>query len=130
VSSAFIRRDDRERSTFTRIPRIDAEYQLSRPIFVRLVAQYTASDRQPLLDPRTGEVLYLADSTGVLAPTVANISNGLRADWLFSYRPNPGTVFFVGYGSSLSEPEALAFRGLRRTDDGFFVKLSYLFRAK
>src|SRR6185437_15482426 len=54
ASSAFLRRDDDVRSTFTRIPRLDVEYQLSRPIFVRLVAQYTASDRQPLRDPRTG----------------------------------------------------------------------------
>ncbi|HXF25546.1 MAG TPA: hypothetical protein VN602_13550, partial [Gemmatimonadaceae bacterium] len=60
-------------------------------------------------------------------PSIENIANGLRTDWLFSYRPSPGTVFFAGYGNSMTEPDALAFRRLRRTQDGFFVKLSYLF---
>ena len=50
-------------------------------------------------------------------------------DWLFSYQPNPGTVVFAGYGNSLTEPEAFAFAGLHRVSDGFFVKLSYLFRV-
>jgi hypothetical protein len=48
----------------------------------------------------------------------------LRTDWLFSYRPRPGTVFFAGYGSSLTEPEALAFTQLRRASDGVFLKAS------
>jgi hypothetical protein len=37
-------------------------------------------------------------------------------------------VFFAGYGNSLTERDPLAFRQLRRVDDGFFLKLSYLFR--
>jgi hypothetical protein len=55
-------------------------------------------------------------------------TNDLRIDWLFSYQPNPGTVFFAGYGSSLTETLPLKFNDMRRTQDGFFVKLSYLFR--
>jgi len=128
-SSAFIRRDDRTRSMFDRIPRLAAEYQVTRAIFVRVIAQYSASDREALRDPRTGDVLYVQDGNGGIVPYQPAIANGLRADWLFSYRPNPGTVFFVGYGSSLSEPEALAFNDFRRVNDGFFVKLSYLVRA-
>ena len=43
---------------------------------------------------------------------------------------NPdGTVFFIGYGSSLTETDAFSFRDLARVNDGFFVKLSYLFRV-
>jgi hypothetical protein len=38
-------------------------------------------------------------------------------------------VVFAGYGNSLTEGDPLAFRQLRRTTDGFFVKLSYLFRV-
>jgi hypothetical protein len=53
----------------------------------------------------------------------------LRADWLFSYRPTPGTVVFAGYGNTLTEPDPLALDRLRRVDDAFFVKLSYRFRA-
>jgi len=50
-------------------------------------------------------------------------------DWLFSFRPNPGTVLFAGYGASLAEPNAFRFRELVRARDGFFVKLSYLWRV-
>jgi len=49
---------------------------------------------------------------------------------LHSYRPTPGTVFFLGYGGSLSEPDPLAFDRLRRTGDAFFVKASYVLNAK
>jgi hypothetical protein len=55
-------------------------------------------------------------------------NNNVRVDWLFSYQPRPGTVFFAGYGAGLREPEAFRFGDLQRTTDGFFVKLSYLFR--
>lgn len=127
LSSAFGRLSDNTVITTTKIPRIKLEYQLARPIFVRFVGQYQAFTRRPLVDPRTGLpiILRLGDSLA-LAP--GSTANGLRVDWLFSYRPTPGTVFFAGYGSSLTEPDALAFRALRRAGDGFFVKLSYLFR--
>jgi hypothetical protein len=52
----------------------------------------------------------------------------VRVDWLLSSHPTPGTVLYAGYGNSLTEPDALAFRRLSRASDGFFVKLSYLFR--
>jgi len=51
----------------------------------------------------------------------------LRADWLFSYQPNPGTVFFMGYGANLGSAEFKP-TDLQRTSDGFFLKLSYVFR--
>jgi hypothetical protein len=49
-------------------------------------------------------------------------------DWLVSYVPSPGTVFFAGYGSSLTEPDAFRFRSMERVRDGLFVKVSYLLR--
>jgi hypothetical protein len=128
VSSRFTRRSDGARSTSTRIPRVKVEYQVTRSIFVRVVTQYTATMRSSLLDPRTGLPLLILNDTSYV-PSVENVANGLRTDWLFSYRPSPGTVFFAGYGNSMTEPDALAFRRLRRTQDGFFVKLSYLFQA-
>jgi hypothetical protein len=73
--------------------------------------------------------VLLISTDSAYAPSVQSIANGLRTDWLFSYRPSPGTVFFAGYGNSMTEPDPLAFRRLRRTSDGFFVKLSYLFQA-
>ncbi len=128
IASAFTRRSDGAKSVSTRIPRVKAEYQVTRSVFVRVVTQYTASTRSALLDPRTGRVL-LINMDSAYAPSLENISNGLRTDWLFSYRPSPGTVFFAGYGNSMTEPDPLAFRRLRRTNDAFFVKISYLFQA-
>ncbi|HET9010522.1 MAG TPA: carbohydrate binding family 9 domain-containing protein [Gemmatimonadaceae bacterium] len=123
ASTSFRRRSDGQRSAFARIPRFRMEYQLARPLFVRVVSQYTATRREALLDPRTGTVIVVGP-----APSTATSSNVLRTDWLVSYRPAPGTVFFAGYGGSMSEQDPLAFQRLRRTGDAFFVKGSYVFR--
>jgi Domain of unknown function (DUF5916) len=123
-SSTFTRRLDHVRTLTTEIPRLKVEYQLTRSIFFRVVAQYTASKREPLIDPSTGRTINLGGT-----PTVEQSSNSLRADWLFSYRPTPGTVFFAGYGNTMTEPDPLRFQQLRRVNDAFFVKASYLFRA-
>jgi hypothetical protein len=65
---------------------------------------------------------------GDTVPAAAFRLNDFRSDVLFSYRPNPGTVLFLGYGASLTEDASFRFRDLRRTEDGIFVKASYLFR--
>ncbi len=128
VSTRFTRRADGERIAETRIPRLRAEYQLARPVFVRVVSQYESSRRAALRDPRTGAVLLVPGTAGGWTPSAARSANALRTDWLFSYRPRPGTVFFAGYGNTLAEPDALAFSQLRRTGDAIFVKASYVFR--
>src|ERR1019366_5375055 len=127
LSSSFTRRSDGVRSTTTRIPRLKVEYQIARPLFVRVVAQYTATSRVPLMDPATGLTLLVPSGTGAWVPSTQQTSNLLRADFLLSYRPSPGTVFFFGYGNSLTEPDPVAFQRLQRTTDGFFVKISYVF---
>jgi hypothetical protein len=129
VSASLVRQADDSRSARTRIPRLRVEYQLARPLFVRVVAQYEASERDALRDPRTGRVLLVRDASGIYTSSSARTSNALRADWLVSYRPNPGTVFFAGYGSTLAEDDPLALRRLERQDDGFFLKASYLLRG-
>jgi hypothetical protein len=50
-------------------------------------------------------------------------------DWLFSYRPSPGTLIYLGYGASCSAFEPGCAVGQQRTryQDGVFAKLSYLF---
>ena len=111
------------------IPRLKVEYQVSRPLFVRLVAQYEARIHDAFRDPRTEEPILIRPGPGLpYEATQRSETNRLRVDWLFSYRPNPGTVLFLGYGSSLDETSAFSFRNLSRTSDGFFAKLSYLFR--
>jgi len=127
-ASTFTRRSDNVRTLSTSIPRVKVEYQLTRSIFFRVVTQYTANKREPLVDPTTGG-LILTPGAGGFVPYSEQVSNGLRTDWLFSYRPTPGTVFFVGYGNTMTEPDALRFQQLRRVNDAFFVKASYLWRA-
>jgi len=63
----------------------------------------------------------------VADPGTIRIDN-IRVDWLFSWQPHPGTVFYVGYGSSLAEDRPFRFSELQRVNDGFFTKFSYLFR--
>ena len=128
ASNEFVRRVDDVSTFSTQIPRVKAEYQVSRWVFVRLITQYEANRRETLRDWRTGSLLYTRRSDGSLTPTVATRSNVLRADWLFSFRPSPGTVLFAGYGSSLTEPEALGLNRLRRVNDSFFLKASWVNR--
>lgn len=123
-SNALQREADGFSSFSTRVPRLKAEYQVTRPIFVRVVSQYEATRREALRDWQTGRVLLVRGADGSYAPSMVRRQNLLRTDWLFSYRPRPATVFFAGYGGSMTEPEALAFAGLRRVSDAFFVKAS------
>ena len=125
----YVRRSDQSTVQIGRIPRVKVEYQLARAVFVRLVGEYNSAKQDALRDEtRTFAPLILRQPDGTFEPALAFTSNRFRADWLFSYQPNPGTVLFAGYGSTLTEPVALRFRSLDRTSDSFFVKLTYLFR--
>jgi len=105
VSSRIHReRDDTEFARST-IPRVKAEYQPRRSLFFRVIAEYRSEVR------------------------AAQTFKGLRSDWLLSFEPTPGTVVFLGYGASQErDPNRFATEALRRTSDGFFVKLAYLIR--
>jgi hypothetical protein len=115
---------DRDDSRYSResIPRIKVEYQLTRAVFVRAVAQYAARSRTPLRD-RDGRPISV---DGV--PDAGEAINELQADWLFSYRPTPGTLFYFGYGATMNEDDRFRFGTLTRGHDGFFAKLSYVVR--
>jgi hypothetical protein len=127
---SYDRRTDGTRVADGRIPRLKVEYQLSRAIFLRAIGEYNAQRQDTLRDDsRTNLPIVIRDPvTGVYAAAVASEHNRFRVDALFSYQPTPGTVFFAGYSSFLTEPQGLQFGNLRRTNDGFFLKASYLFR--
>ncbi len=129
VHQRITRARDGSRFSTADIPRFKVEYQLTRAIFFRYVGQYISQDQAALVDPRTGQPLYVFDpDSASYFPAGAQVRNDFRSDFLFSYRPTPGTVLFFGYGSSMSEPTAFSFGDLQRTSDGFFLKASYLFR--
>ena len=125
----------------TRIPRIRAEYQITRSIFVRAVGEYRADFADDLRnDDEGGAALYRLTPNGLVRArgfvTVndrPNHINSFRPELLFSYLPSPGTVIYAGYGGTLLEPDAFRLgRGagtLTRRNDALFVKLSYLFRV-
>jgi hypothetical protein len=116
------RRFNDSRFSAETIPRLKVEYQMTRAIFFRLVGQYAARSRTPLID-RDGVPIVI---NGIA--DAGSRSNEFTTDWLFSYRPIPGTLAYFGYGSTMTEPHEFRFTGLERTRDGFFGKLSYLFR--
>ena len=119
---------DGSRFSVSQIPRLKLEYQLSRSMFFRYIGQYVSEERTALRDPRTGGPIFIEDEPGIWLPAPAETSNDFRNDVLFSYKPSPGTVFFLGYGALLREPNAFEFSDLERSSDGFFLKASYLFR--
>lgn len=130
VHQQYVRPDDRTTVRVRRVPRLKVEYQATRAVFVRLVGEYDTVFRDALRDDtRTGGPLLVRDpETGAYVRTTEQRTNTLQVDALFSFEPSPGTVVFAGYGSSLSSPAAFGLSDLSRTRDGFFLKLSYLFR--
>ena len=128
---SFRRRTDDSIVGIRRIPRLKAEYQISRPIFVRVVGEYNSDWQDDLRDDsRTELPIYIRNpSTGQYDRAAKQYVKSFRADWLFSYQPTPGTVVFAGYGNTLAnlEEDPRTAR-LQRTVDGFFLKVSYLFR--
>ena len=132
VLTYFQRRSDGSVVSVTHIPRLRIEYQVSRAVFLRVVGEYRASQRDDLRDDgRTGDPILLLDPRdGVYKRGLASLreTNGFRSDFLFSFQPTPGTVFFAGYGGSYQDTGRFKFGDLKRTNDGFFLKASYLFR--
>ena len=116
---------DRDGSEFALavIPRFKVEYQPTRTIFFRMVGQYQSQRQDLLLDATEGQPLIV---DGVIP--AAQKSNGLRLDWLASYKPTPGTMVFFGYGASFATDRTLSLANLQRMSDGFFLKVAYLFR--
>ncbi len=121
-------RDGVEHSTAV-IPRLRAQYQFSRALFLRTIFEYGHQERASLMDPATGSPLYLCDAAGVACePRDGSVANDFRIEGLVGYEPSPGTVFYLGYTREMEDASAFGFQNVRPTRDGLFVKASYLFR--
>jgi hypothetical protein len=97
----------RQRLFIARVSRLRATYTFTARTFVRGIAQYVSTDRDP--------TLYL-DAAAV--PHSANFGGQV----LLAYKLNWQSVMFVGYGDN----RELADTGrLEKLDRQFFVKLSY-----
>jgi hypothetical protein len=132
VLTHYQRRTDGSKVSVTHIPRVRAEYQVSRSLFLRLVGEYRSAEQDDLRDDgRTNSPILIYDPiTETYQRSLAEAfeTNGMRGDFLLSFQPSPGTVFFAGYGGSYLDTGKFDFNNLRRTADGFFLKASYLFR--
>jgi hypothetical protein len=130
--SLLHRASDDSRYSRALVPRLRAEYQITRAFAVRGLAQYSVEEVDVLRAPngttymRDGEPFRLR--RGNLPSYLEPQLNPLRLDVLLSYRPTPGTVAFLGYGREVTDREAFRFGGLDPRVDGLFFKVSYLFR--
>lgn len=121
--SRLTRKRDGSEFARTIIPHVKIEYQPTRALFFRFIGEYQAQRRAALMDEASGRPLLI---DGAAQP--ATLSNTFRMDWLASYEPSPGTVFFLGYGSTMADEGTLTFRNLRRQTDGLFMKVAYRLR--
>jgi len=124
LTATVLRINRLDGSEFARstIPRLNIQYQPRRELFFRAIGEYR-SDRTAALIGPAGTPLYIGGSA---QPETS--FNGLRVDLLASYEPTPGTVAFLGYGSSLETDDEFNWSRLHRQSDGFFVKLAYQVR--
>ncbi len=127
----FLRESDRTLVQFRNVRRLRTEYQLNRQVFVRVIGELTDNQQDDLRDDsRTGLPIYLRNANGTYRRASAFDQRRARLDYLFSYLPTPGTVFYLGYGDARRADEPTGSRTLERTRDVFFLKLSYLFRVQ
>ncbi|MBA3522774.1 MAG: hypothetical protein H0T90_09765 [Gemmatimonadales bacterium] len=80
------RRTDGSTVSLQQIPRLKVEYQLSRPIFLRVVGEYTSEDQDALRDDtRTNAPILVFDpEVGDFVRTTPFQRNSFRGDVLFS----------------------------------------------
>ncbi|MCO4100282.1 MAG: carbohydrate binding family 9 domain-containing protein [Gemmatimonas sp.] len=127
----FRRRTDGSMVLSRNTPRVRAEYQLNRQVFVRVIGEHSVVEQDSLRDDsRTELPVYLRQRDGSLRRAEAFRRTRARLDVLFSYLPSPGTVVYFGYGDQLRADEPIGPRTLRRSADLFFAKVSYLFRLQ
>lgn len=111
LAHSFNRLDDTEgREIFTaNVSELRGWYNFSARSFVRIIAQARWTDRRP--------EQYMID--------VDDEERSLFLQALYSYKLNPETVFFLGYGDDREGADRLV-----ATARTFFLKLSYAWRPR
>ena len=113
ANTAFLHVDDAagtSRPLYTsRVQRMRANYTFTSRSFVRLIAQYVSTDRDPALF-----VAQQSAHDGFLSGSV-----------LFAYKINWQSVMFFGYGDDRTLDEQ---RRLQKFDRSLFLKVSYAFQ--
>ncbi len=121
-SRLYRQHDDSIFST-TNITRVKLQYQFSKPLLTRAIVQYNLSDRDTLRDPASGQPLVIDGERYDAA------SDGtVEGQFLLSYEPSPGTIFYVGYSFFREGPHTYDPSQMVPMAEGLFIKFSYLFR--
>ena len=121
-SRLWRQRDDTEFST-VHISRLRTQYQFAKGLLARAIIQYNLEDRSALRDPATELPLLVGG-----AVVDRRQRGSFQGQFLLQYEPSPGTIFFVGYTRLESGERTYRLSRMEPTEDGLFVKLSYLFR--
>jgi hypothetical protein len=121
-SQMWRQRDDSEFSTVN-LSRVRTQYQFGKALFVRAIVQYELEERDALRDPTT-ELPLVIDGE----PADRIEEGSFQGQFLLSYEPSPGTIFFIGYSRMEEGEKSYRLSRMRPVEDGLFVKLSYLFR--
>jgi Domain of unknown function (DUF5916) len=101
--------ESRPRLFTAKVDRLRATYNFNARSYVRAIVQYVNTDRDPSL---------------YLEPVEAR-SADFAGSFLFAYKLNWQTVFFVGYGD---DRELLETEDWAKVERQFFVKVSYAFQ--
>jgi len=112
-----------ERFSLANISRGTVQYQFSKALFARAILQYSLEKRATLRDPGSQRPLVV-DGT----PAEAYTQGRFQGQFLVSYEPSPGTIFYVGYSRLMNGEYGYQLAHMDLMEDGVFVKLSYLFR--
>ena len=125
--STLFRKSTGERYSTAQVARVRGQYQLTKALFIRGIAERSTADVSDVRTP-LGQRLERCDSDGGCSPIEGGEGRDLYLEGLLSYEPSPGTVFFLGYSRSLDDEVLPEIRDLRTRADGVFVKLSYRYR--
>ena len=125
--SVLNRKQDGSRYSRATIPRIKAQYQFNRALFVRGIVEYSSQELVALRHPETGLPLESCDEDGCDL-LEGSADNDILFEVLLSYEPSPGTRFFLGYTREMEDARRFGFENVQPTADGLFAKLSYRFR--
>ncbi len=121
-SRLYRQKDDSIFST-SNIGYLRAQYQFSKALLARVIAQYNLNESDMLRDPTTGQPLLIDGSR------VEAIDEGdFQGQVLVSYEPSPGTIVYVGYSFLREGIDTYDISKMDPMADGLFVKFSYLFR--
>jgi hypothetical protein len=105
------------------IPRLRLQYQFSRALRTRIILQYDLQKREALRDPTTGQPIWIE---GEVAGE--ETEGDFLSQLLLAFEPSPRTTFFLGWSRTMEGDRTFDLGAMETMTEGFFAKLSYLFR--